>query len=424
MIFEKEINNIISILINLDKHVSNRNVISTILKYQAKSESSLLIIKDATNSIIDLHKNIATHPADMQMHILVNIPTIIENLIKIDQEYNENIIIENEHSKPYANKVFVLSTISAKLSSLYLSITISELISKKNNNEILYSSLEKDFNKSINLLKHDLNEKLSIVVNDATDKAFKGYSKHWANMEEKLNDSKLRLLKDIEELGGNINKQEQHLILEQKQRIKTTEETLNNKIIEINTILRSASEQVRANNYDTNAQIERTSANHLRFGSIFFMLCITVIAGWSFYDSVDGTLNPTQFFIRFSIVLILSIPAIYLSRESTKHRVQSYWYEQNSIDIKTVDSFVNTLEKEDQDKIKSNLASRLFAGNNLATSSQESYPISIQELIHKVLDKVPTPTNTATDKTKATKEKATKEKAAKEKATEDETAEA
>ncbi|WP_156952617.1 hypothetical protein [Microvirgula aerodenitrificans] len=156
---------------------------------------------------------------------------------------------------------------------------------------------------------------------------------------------------------------------------------LNQKNAQADDLIGHISKKAMASDYDRNASEEKKVANWLRGGSLFCMLIIILIGAFSVYESFDNDFKIDNAIVRISLIFLVSIPAAYLARESSKHREQQYYHQQKSLDLKAITPYIASLPEEDQHKLKIEIASRLFASQNRSKEGKESYPINIQEII-------------------------------------------
>lgn len=156
---------------------------------------------------------------------------------------------------------------------------------------------------------------------------------------------------------------------------------------QINKLLGDAAGRVIVSEYAVSADQEKIAADWLRRGSLIFMALIVVIAGYSFIESMHNSFDLSNSLLRLALVFLLSVPAAYLARESTKHRQQQYTHLQTSLDLKAINPYIASLPEEEQHKIKSEIAQRMFAPKDFQSISNESYPINSQEVIMALISK-------------------------------------
>jgi hypothetical protein len=160
-----------------------------------------------------------------------------------------------------------------------------------------------------------------------------------------------------------------------------------------------------AGSYETNALEEQRTANNLRWGSIAFMVLILGVVGYSFIEATTAGFNLQNSVLRLVYSLLLSVPAAYLARESSKHRQQQYMHLQTALDLKAITPYIASLPPDIQNKLKEEMASKIFTPRTFDHLTKESYPINTQELVLALLSKIETKESVKKDR-KEEKEKA------------------
>jgi hypothetical protein len=169
---------------------------------------------------------------------------------------------------------------------------------------------------------------------------------------------------------------------------KEAELVIEDKVTQLDGLLSHASNRVMADDYELSAAEEKKTANWLRFGSLACMTVIIGIVCYSFYDSTHSGFDWESSIFRTVLVFILSIPAAYLSRESTKHREQQYNYHHTALDLKAITPYIASLPEADQNRIKISIAERIFASRQTNVAQQESFPLNTQDLMMELIKKV------------------------------------
>ena len=157
---------------------------------------------------------------------------------------------------------------------------------------------------------------------------------------------------------------------------------------EVNKLVAIIAEGVIAGDYKQSAADEKKNANYLRFASLACMILIAMMVGYSFYETTRETFEWESSIVRLLYSVMLSIPAAYLARESTKHRLQQYSHLQMSLDLKAIDPYLSNLPEIDRHRLKAAMAEKLFVAREDRNSQDDSYPINTQELISAILGKV------------------------------------
>lgn len=217
-------------------------------------------------------------------------------------------------------------------------------------------------------------------------KVFQNQSTHYEHLKTILTESEkktISLKQDIESLEDIYNNKIGSISTEYQEQLKV----IHDKNDQLDILLGDAASRVIVSEYALSAEQERKAANWLRRGSIFCMALIVGIAGYSFIESMHQSFDLSNALLRLALVFLLSVPAAYLARESTKHRQQQYTHLQTSLDLKAINPYIASLPEEEQHKIKSEIAQRIFAPKDFQSISNESYPINSQEVIMVLISK-------------------------------------
>ncbi|MFK4017544.1 P-loop NTPase family protein [Cobetia marina] len=219
------------------------------------------------------------------------------------------------------------------------------------------------YQRDLNLKLRDFSSKLDDAVADQ-ENMFKKVSSSASKLEDKVNEH-------IVNASGLYDEGKDYL---------------NKKNEEINELLGIISEKSLISGFQKSAVSERNSADWLRGLSVLLMLAMVAVVAYTFWETVNSTFDWKVSVFRLLLVTVLSIPSAYLARESTKHRMQQYIYQQTSLELQALPLYISSLPDEFQYIIKADAASKLFAGGGKLKDSEESFPINTQELILKVLD--------------------------------------
>jgi len=138
--------------------------------------------------------------------------------------------------------------------------------------------------------------------------------------------------------------------------------------------------------YLKSAKIEDRSAFWFRVSSIITMFIIIVVVGSSFWGISLADFKWENSISRIILAFFLSIPATYFARESSKHREQYYNYKQAYLDLITLEPYIGNMPKEEQIKIKTSLADRMFANRDFSNVSKDPFPLNTQESILKMME--------------------------------------
>lgn len=157
---------------------------------------------------------------------------------------------------------------------------------------------------------------------------------------------------------------------------------------EVNNLVGLISGTAVAGSYASSGATEKRWADATRNGSVFLMLAAVLLIGYSLLETTTAHFEWQLGIFRLVFSLALSVPAVYLARESTKHRAQQYAYNRMSLDLQSITPYIASLPESEQHRLKAEMANRLFAGKDVDVQTAESYPLNIQELIVALASKI------------------------------------
>jgi len=227
-------------------------------------------------------------------------------------------------------------------------------------------------------------EKELLIVTEKLEAIHKQSNKEYKELLEKYENKFSQSNQVLNELEINVTEKINSIDEVYDKKI----ESITEKEKEIYNILGIVSENTITGSFEEHARKEKKTADILRGISLGGMLLITGIIGYSFFESIH-TFSWEESLFRTMLVIFLSIPTTYLARESTKHREQEYRHLQMSLELKATTPYWNSLPKEDQDKLKIELSKKIFAQDNDNKNENDAYPLNMQELMLKVIDKIP-----------------------------------
>ncbi|MES2947158.1 MAG: hypothetical protein V4858_01320 [Pseudomonadota bacterium] len=211
--------------------------------------------------------------------------------------------------------------------------------------------------------------------------------KHDERVKISLNENERRL----ELLEARLQQAEEKALISLTDIDKAAQRTfseLRSKEEQIDSILGHVAGRVIAGDYGQSAEAEKSTADSLRWGALFCMAFIILLLGYSFWESVGVGFQLEKSIFRVVLAFLISAPAAYLARESSKHRAQHYQHLQTSLDLKAITPYLASLPDDVQHKIKSDVASKLFSGREPPNVNSESYPVNVQELILGLMKKL------------------------------------
>lgn len=314
---------------------------------------------------------------------------------EISNEKDENLIYKNEDIRRlyelFENVNFSISLITSELDSHskneIASNQINEILSKYQRLENSFSKKQSDVidsfrsrsEKEIDLFTDLGKKKLDSLLDNTQNR-----TKLLNSLAEKNNVAVSELSKRIESIESQYTEQIELASDIYKNGIINIEESKK----EIESMLSNTANRVMADDYVSSAVAEKKAANWLRGLSLVCMTIIVGIVCLSFYDSTHSGFDWENSIFRTVLVFILSIPAAYLSRESTKHREQQYNYHHTALDLKAITPYIASLPEADQNRIKISIAERIFASRQTNLNPQDSFPLNTQELMMELIKKV------------------------------------
>ncbi|TMN39087.1 hypothetical protein [Pseudoalteromonas sp. S2755] len=168
--------------------------------------------------------------------------------------------------------------------------------------------------------------------------------------------------------------------------LEETAAQVDEKISTIEDLLSVTSQKVIANDFSESAKTEKIAADYTRYGSLAFMTLIVGIVCYTFWDLAKFGLDWQESIFRTVLIFALSVPAAYLSRESTKHRQQQYSFHQTALELTTITPYISSLDLEAQQEIKTAIAHKLFGHRQ--SEQTDSFPLNTQEIIIELIKKL------------------------------------
>lgn len=141
-------------------------------------------------------------------------------------------------------------------------------------------------------------------------------------------------------------------------------------------------------NYKNRSDKEIKTADNFRTASLVLMgFILAADIAYCFQGIFHGfTTEATSTVVALSFLMY--IPAIYLTKESNKHRKIQNANLQLSNDIESVLTFISSLPETEQLRLKSSLALILIAGRNNHEKSEEEGTLLTQEIVKQVLGSI------------------------------------
>lgn len=287
------------------------------------------------------------------------------------------ISFKSDNVKFLDNEIFLLEALKSRIDNLIA----------KNNNKL---ELDRQYQEYIE--NKDISDGQSNTIQTKNDFIYK-ISDEIEKIQKKINraqNNTITLRKMIDENNIAIVASTTE-IQRQFEKLKETYsnsidfiQVANDKIHELLTI---ASNSVINGSYKENSLRELRSADRLRWFAILLMLGIIIFTLFSLYDLQKQNIDKSNFIIRIFSSLLFSIPAIYLTRESSKHRNNHLFYLQKSLDLATFEPFISGVDDEKKKLLKAEMAERIFFRHQIK-DSKESYPININEILQDLFSRI------------------------------------
>lgn len=253
-----------------------------------------------------------------------------------------------------------------------------------------------DYEKNIIELQTKLRSEIETFERDITkgnDEIEELKRKSSENSQKSL-DEVSDLRRNIEQLKSDISELQSNMIKEVGKAAKIAEEAevrSNEVDSQINGLLGQNASKILLIDYANTAETEGKSANSLRRWSLACMALTGMVLCLALYESLSSGLDWKQAIFKVFTAIALSVPAAYLARESAKHRSQQHINRRISLDLRAITPYIATLPTEEQNKIKSEVASKIFGMQENGGANSDNYPINFQELAKMIIEKVPTP---------------------------------
>lgn len=217
--------------------------------------------------------------------------------------------------------------------------------------------------------------------------------KSFADSQKTLDDvSVLRV--SMDNLKSEISNLQEQMLNEvgKAEKISEDAQTRSNEInSQIDGLLGQTASKVLLVDYANTADTEKKSADTLRWWSLACMALTGIVLCIALYESLSSGLDWKQAIFKVFTAIALSVPAAYLARESAKHRNQEHTNRRISLDLRAITPYIASLPSEEQNKIKAEVASKIFGVQESAGVQSDNYPINIQELAKMMIEKIPTP---------------------------------
>lgn len=134
-------------------------------------------------------------------------------------------------------------------------------------------------------------------------------------------------------------------------------------------------------NYQKIAEDNKRTADFFRWVALGFMAIMSALLIWSLIEiSKNGEFNLYKSLVRISMAAVLTYPAVYASRESTKHRKLETQNRSLELELASIGPFIELLPEDKKQKIKEDLASKYFGNHSGLTETKDDEDVSVSAL--------------------------------------------
>lgn len=357
------------------------------------------IVNDSVEIIFKLHEKISKLKEYLSgKEISAQLEDAFKSFDNVIKQYNQ-AIENNLDMEARLNSVFAVSVYGQIIAQNLHTMTFlgkstkdlgAEILSESQvlrdkvvNRKVVYNPEE---NVNITIPQNYSNDKPNEVENNLKS-IIDDHNLHDQRIKKALSENESR----ISLLDSSLKKVEDSVAAELKKVKQLYEDTLaklTEKDTQMDNLLGLNAGKAIASDFEISAKDERDMANYLRWGSLFIMLLIIVIVGYTFYETTADDFKWENSIFRISLTFLLSIPAAYLARESAKHRTQQYSHLQTSLDLKAITPYIASLPEEEQHKLKIEMANRIFASKDFSEVSKDPYPLDTQKIIMELIKNV------------------------------------
>lgn len=193
-----------------------------------------------------------------------------------------------------------------------------------------------------------------------------------------------RYQEEIEKEKNTFKEAFEKQISDLQNETKSTIENLKQKLEEAKKIVNIVGNVGVTGNYQKIASEHKTTANTFRWISIGIMIVMSGLLIWTIIDLSKDDFDLYKSIVRIVAATILTYPAIYASKESSRHRVLETKNRNLELELASLGPFIELLSEDKKEKIKEDLVYRYF-GNGL---SEENVKESEEDVSINGLEKI------------------------------------
>lgn len=363
---EDAINYISAILKNVDSHLVSPNTINSINQHLQKVLPEL---RNFSNNENIGHLTNANNHLDTALHTVKLIPYISDELTT--EQVRENITSFRRSTGQLLNNI------------------TGDVDSLKANIDELKNEIEKERNKITNQAER-IDKAVSQFqeqFSESEDRRRESFTKTTEERETKFNN---KISKLDEEVRANIGKLEtdfSDFLSKNQEMANNSIEALKDSKDEAAEIVNIIGNSGKAGQYKKTSDEDKEAADFWRIVTVVSMIGIIIAALSLIIWPVEN--DWTAFATRVFLSGAFGIIATYAARESIQHRKKARINRKLALELAALNPYLALLPKDEQKKVKVNLADRFF-GQPIDENQNEDYSaIPLIEAIKKALDKIP-----------------------------------
>lgn len=183
--------------------------------------------------------------------------------------------------------------------------------------------------------------------------------------------------KNFEEQKKQFEKQSNELI-----------SNLNTKLAEANKIVNIIGNVGVTGNYQKIANEHKKNANLFRWIAFGFMAIMSGLLIWSIIELGNKDFNLYKSLVRILAAAVLTYPAVYAARESTKHRKLETQNRNLELELASINPFIELLPEDKKQTIKEGLTNKYFGNHNSVVDEKvddEDVSLNVLEKIVKLI---------------------------------------
>lgn len=139
-------------------------------------------------------------------------------------------------------------------------------------------------------------------------------------------------------------------------------------------------------NFKGAAAEEGKLANLFRVIALICFLCMVAVILYMGFISLHEKFELWLAVFRFAVGFAFLVPGVYAARESTRHRRAEARNRKTELELASIDSYLDSLDKPERDKIKSELAAKYFGGEEAFVAEDGDDVVNAKSMFKLVAD--------------------------------------